>query len=354
MTSSAPRRSARTHERTRRSLPCPSGGATVVLLGVLLASAALLVPRPTAAQGVEERLRELGADNGRLYIRPVSTGLGAGMNSAWFESAETLDFLHVDVSLRAMGAIVPDQSDSFQPALPPSVTVEELSGRSFQDPYGTGAGLSTPTATGQGPGITVEPQGAFRDSLVANGLDPADFALAFPQGFDIPAVPLAVLQGTLGLAAGTETTFRLIPSLEIDEDLGAIQSFGVGLKHNLAHWFRGGLPVDFALAGGIQSFDAGQYLEADSRYAAAIASKELAVLTLFASGAIEDSDVDVSYTLENPRLPDAGTTISFSDEGQNSSRLTTGFNLDLLFLQLGAAYTMSTYDVANAHVGLRF
>lgn len=326
----------------------------LVLLAFLVASVALVAPRPSQAQGVEERIRELGADNGRLYLRPVATGLGAGMNSAWFESAGTLDFLHVNFGLRAMGTIVPDESDSFQPVLPASMTVDELGGQTFQDPYGTGEGLVTPTASGQGPGISVEPQGEFRDSLVANGLDPSGFALPFPQGFDVPAVPLAVLQGSLGLAAGTEVTLRLVPSVEFDQDIGSLQSFGFGLKHNVSQWFAGGFPLDLALAGGIQSFDAGDYLSADSRYAALVASKDLAALTLFASGAVEESDVDVSYTLENPRLPEAGTTISFSDEGQNSSRFTTGVNFDLLVLQAGASYTFSSYDVATAHLGLSF
>lgn len=322
---------------------------------VLVAAWGMLsAPTAARAQGVEERIRELGADNGLLYVRPLSTGLGAGMNSAWFESASTLDFLHVDVSLRAMGTIVPDESDGFEPVLPPSLTVGELDGQTFRNPFGSGAGLVTPTATGRGPGIRVEPQGAFRDSLAANGLDPSAFALLFPPGFDLPAVPLAMLQGSVGLAAGTEVTLRLLPDIEIDRDVGSLESFGFGLKHEVSRWLPDGFPLDLALAGGTQSFDAGDYLSAESRHLALIASKELAVLSLFASGALEESDVDVSYTLDNPRLPDSGTTIAFSDEGRNRSRLTTGFNLDLLFLQVGASYTFSSFDVATAHLGLRF
>lgn len=342
-------RRARVWRRARRR------AGAVVAIALLVASAALLVPGPMQAQGVEERIRVLEADNGRLYVRPVATGLGAGMNSAWFERAGTLDFLHVNLSVRAMGAIVPDESDRFRPVLPESVTVDELDGRTYTEPYGSGDGLVTPTATGTGPGVVVEPRGQLRQDLEDEpGVDPSDFALRFPRGFDIPAVPLAVLQGSIGLVAGTEATVRLVPSMEIDRDVGSLQSFGFGLKHNVSHWFADAVPLDLAVAGGIQSFEVGDYLEADSRYVAAIASKELAVLTLFASGALEESDVDVSYTLENPILPGSGTTVAFSDQGQNTSRLTTGFNLGLLFLQVGAAYTFSSYDVASVHLGLSF
>lgn len=343
----------RPRERTRPSSRSSRPAAAVLLLALLAAPAALLVPDRLEAQGIEEQLRALGVENGRLYVEPIVTGLGAGMNSSWFETAVPLEPLHFGFSVRGMGAVVPDERDAFRPVLPSTLVVEEL-GRTFEDPYGTGAGLSTPTATGVGPGVSVEPQGAFRDSLVANGLDPSDFALGFPRGFDIPAVPLAVFQGSAGLPAGTEATVRFVPSVEVDEDVGSLQSFGVGLKHSISQWFGGRSPVDLAVAGGIQSFDAGEYLAADSRYAAAVASKDLSVLTVFASGALEESDVDVSYTVENPRLPAEGTTISFSQEGENGSRLTTGFSLDLLFLRLGAAYTFSAFDVASAHLGLSF
>lgn len=329
-------------------------GAGLVLLALLVAAPALLAPEPGRAQGIGEELGGLAADNGRLYLRPVARGVGAGMSSAWLESAAALDPLHVSFGVRAVGTVIPDEGDLFAPVLPDRVTVEELGGQAFEHPYGSGAGLVTPTATGRGPGISVEPRGALRDSLVARGLDPAEFALAFPRGFDIPAVPLAVLQGSVGLPAGTEATVRVIPGLEVDEDIGSLTSFGAGLKHEVSRWLGSAFPLDVAVAAGLQSFDAGDYLSARSRHAALVASKELGALTLFASGALEKADVDVTYTLENPRLPGAGTTVAFSEEEGNRSRLTTGFNLDLLFLRVGADYTFSRYNVVSAHLGLGF
>ena len=321
---------------------------------LLAALAVLVLSAPLAAQSLEDRLRTLGTENARRYSHPVSSGLAAGLASGWHHSAETLDVLGVELSLQAMGAIVPQEDETFRPALPASITVPELDGRTFSDPYGTSTMIRTPTAVGQGAGSAIGPQGEFRQALEDQGLDPTDFVLRFPDGFDIPAVPMAVIQGSVGLPAGTEVTGRLIPSIEVDEDVGSLSSAGVGVKHSISQWIPGRTPVDLAVEGGVQSFEAGDYLEADSRHVALVVSRKVGVLTFYGSGGLEETDVDVSYTLDNPVPGEDDLEIAFRDQGENSSRFTAGFHLDLLFLQLGAGYTLAEYQVLNASVGLSF
>lgn len=314
---------------------------------------ALALAAPLRGQGLEDRLRSLGEENGRRYSHPVSAGLAAGLATGWFHSARPLDVLGVDLSVRAMGTLVPEEDETFRPVVPSSITVPELDGRTFSDPYGA-VTARTPTAVGAGPGVVLEPRGGFRQALESEGLDPADFALRFPDGFDIPAVPLAVLQGSVGLPLGTEVTARLIPSIEVDEDVGSLSSFGVGLKHSIDQWIPGRTPVDLAVEGGIQSFEAGDYLEADARHLSLVVSRTVGVLTLYGAGGLESTDIDVSYTLANPVPGEEDVEIAFSDEGENTSRLTGGFNLDLTFLQLNAGYTLAEYRVLNASFGLSF
>lgn len=318
--------------------------------------AALLVlalAAPLQGQGLEDRLRVLGEENGRRYSHPVSAGLAAGLATGWFHSARPLRPLGFDLSIRAMGTLVPEEDETFEPVLPSSITVPELDGRTFSEPYGA-VTARTPTAVGEGPGVTVELRPALRDSLEKYGLSRDRFDLRFPDGFDIPAVPLAVIQGSVGLPLGTEATARLIPSIEVDEDVGSLSSFGVGLKHSIDQWIPGRTPVDLALEGGIQSFEAGDYLEADSRHLSLVVSRTVGVLTFYGAGGLESTDIDVSYTLANPVPGEDDVEIAFSDEGENTSRLTAGFNLDLTFLQLNAGYTLADYQVLNASFGLSF
>ena len=98
----------------------------------------------------------------------------------------------------------------------------------------------------------------------------------------------------------------------------------------------------------------GDYLEADSRHATLVVSRSLSSLTLFVSGTAEATDYEVTYTLENPQLPDAGTTVSFEDEGANTAGLTAGLSLELLFVRLDASYSVSDYDVLRAGLGVGF
>ena len=342
---------ARADGRPRRHRPVALAGVLALVLAAGLLPA---LPAPAEGQGIEDRIRTLGLENGRFYSHPVSSGLGAGLTSGWFHSARALGPLEFEVGVRAVGGFVPPEDESFRPVLPQEISVPELDGRTFADPFGTGVGLSTPTAVGEGAGIAVEPQGAFRQALLDEGLDPADFALAFPRGFDLPAVPVGSLQLNVGVARGVEVVGRFVPRIELNEDLGAVQSVGGGLKLSVTDWLDVPTFLDLAVGGGLQSFEVGDYLTADSRHVSLMASKGFSGLTLFAAGTLESSNVDVTYTVENPRLPEGGTTVAFEDEGENSARFTTGFSLDILFLQLTADYAVSDYQVVSAGLGVRF
>lgn len=324
-----------------------------IALGGLLALAVLAIPAAAHAQDgdVEARIEQLGSENAKLYTHPVTSGFVAGMNSGWFHSAEPLSPLGIEVQLKVMGALIPEEDETFEPVLPDEISA---GGQTFQDPYVIRGGRTTsPTAVKDTTGATLELRDQVRQQMLASGVDPSKFEpIPFPRGFDIPAVPMATIQGNLGLPLGTEASVRFVPSVELDPDAGSVESFGVGGKHSVSQWLGDGFPLDLAVAGGFQSFDVGTYMEADTKQFSVIASKNLAVLTLFGSVGWESSDVKVEYTLQNPKLPDSGTRIAFEDEGENERRATLGFGLDLLFLKLNAAYSFAEYPVATASAGL--
>lgn len=110
-----------------------------LLLAVLFALliAVLGLPSRASAQGLEDRLEQLGSENARLFLHPVAAGLGAGLNSGFFHTAGVHEPLGFDVSVRAMGSPVPADDERFRPLLP--ATVED-GGRAFDDPYARDAG----------------------------------------------------------------------------------------------------------------------------------------------------------------------------------------------------------------------
>jgi hypothetical protein len=342
---------------TRREAPRhPEGHLPTAARGLAIGALLVLaVPAASAAQNVEDQLRTLTEENARLYARPVTAGLGAAMNSGWFQGAGIQDPPGFSLDLRLMGAMVPKEDETFTPDLPRSVTVEfDGQSRTYQDPYGQAAGFTTPTVAGEGEGVTVEPQGQLRSDLEDAGEDPSDYALRFPDGLDVPAVPMVVPQASVVLPMSTEVAVRWMPSIQVAGEIGEVKALGVGLRHSLSAWLLDDAPVDVAVSGGIQRFEAGDYLTADSRTVGLTVSKTLSILTLYASGGLEGSDVDVTYQLENPALSESGRTVEFRDQGANEERLSVGLSLDVLFLEFSADYTASNYEVVHASVGLGF
>ncbi|MFQ5889810.1 MAG: DUF6588 family protein [Gemmatimonadota bacterium] len=321
----------------------------------LIAVTAALVglPDSAGAQTIEESLRRLGTENAILYAHPVVSGVGAALNSGFYHTARAHSPLGFDFGIRAMGAFVPAADRAFVPILPASL---EYRGITYADPYGSppGVPLESPTALGEGTGIVLMPQGGYRQALLAAGENPDDFNIQFPEGFDFPAVPMAVAQLGLGVGFGTDAMVRFIPSVQLSQDVGSVSLFGVGLKHQIDRWFPGPSPVNLSASFGWQRLEVGSYLEARAKHASLIASRDVAFLTLYAGGTLEDTDVDIEYTVSNaagiPGVPADGEVIAFTDDSDNSARFTVGSTFNLLLLRLNVDYSFSDYNVLNVNL----
>ena len=320
-------------------------------LALGLASASLAgLPQRVVAQDISESLSTLNEENGKLYIGPLSTGLAAALNSGLYHTAQVHDVLGFNAGFRVMGSLVPEDLDTFTPVLPDSVVVE---GRTFYDPYVPAGGslLTSPTVTGKGDGILLSPQGEFRDSLLALGENPADYAIRFPQGFDIPVAPYAAIQGALGIPLGTELVLRFIPSFTPSDDVGSISMIGGAIKHSLDQWLSVDPPLNVALAFGFQHFKVGDYLDANSTQFSLIASKRLSVVTLYGAGTLENANLDISYEFEPDIIADVPfelEKIEFRQETPNDVTLKLGATLALGPVGLNTEYTVASRDVFTA------
>lgn len=318
---------------------------------LLAAVAGLTLPGGSDAQTVTDRLTTLAEENARLYLQPVSSGLGAGLNAGFFETAGSGDGVHVRVGLQASGSLVPEGGTTFEPVLPGQITFRD---RTFEDPYAIeGDRATTPTALGEGDGAVLDPSGDFRSALIQAGEDPEQYRVPFPAGVDLPGVPMALAEASVTLPTGTAVMGRFLPELEISSKVGALRSYGGAVRQSLTA-FIDRPPLDVGVAAGIQKLTLGDVVEATGRSASLIVSRDLDLITLFASGGVEESTVDVSYTVENPGSnpgqPADGTTIDFEAEGENETRFTGGIRLDLFVARLSISYTRSEYDVLQTRL----
>ncbi|HUH13854.1 MAG TPA: DUF6588 family protein [Longimicrobiales bacterium] len=318
-----------------------AASATVLALAV----AAALVPRAAVAQeddDVLERLRAFAQDNGTLYIEPITSGLGLALTQGTLFTARPQGLYHFDVGVAISGSIVPDEKDTFRPVLPTSITFD---GQTILNPYGASANAPlTATATGAeegGVSIPLTPEAA--QTVSANGGDPNDFTLEFLGGLEIPAIPFAVLQASAGLPLGTEIWIRMIPEIEIAEEVGTLSAFGFGIKHSLSQYIPGS-PVDFAVTFDRQGVKVGEYLDGSGTSFGVAASRSLGPLTVFAAGTQQTGSVDVRYTFDSdvPGVP--GESVFFENDIESTVRLTGGVTLSLLWLKLSGAYSVADYD----------
>jgi len=310
-----------------------------------------LAPAVATAQDISESLSSLNEENGKLYIGPLSTGVAAALNSGFYHTGAVHDVLGFDIGIRVMGSFVPEDLDTFSPVLPDSV---EVLGRVFYDPYvpAPGGPAVTPAVSGTGAGILLTPHGAFRDSLLARGEDPDDYAVRFPEGFDIPIAPYAAIQGAIGIPLGTELVLRFIPSFTPDDDVGSISMIGGAVKHSLDQWLSSPAPLDVSLAFGFQHFKVGDYLDANSTQFSLIASKTLSAVTVYGAGTLESANLDISYDFRpdiSGDVPDLPLEpVEFTQETPNEVTLKLGATLAFGPVGVSAEYTVASRDVLTA------
>ena len=333
------------------------------MLRACVLATALLVTAPHAARAqdrsVLDALQALAEENASLYVEPLTVGLGIGLNTGFNATAATHEVLGFDIGVRVVGALVPDELDFFQ-AIPPSSFT--FNGTTYQDPYApAGGSLTTPTVTGPGEGRLgtgeandLEPQGDFRQDLILAGENPDDYNIPFPEGFDLPGVPFAVIQGSLGIPLGTDLTVRFIPAVEVHEDVGDVEAFGFGIRHSVSQWFPTPLPVDLAVSLGWQDLSVGEYLDASGTNYGAVVSKDFGVIALYGAGYVSTADVDVTYTFEGTQgIPPQ--TIRLTQDLDTQTRFAVGLNLDLLVLDLSAEYALGgEMDSLSGQVGFSF
>ncbi|MEN8375564.1 MAG: DUF6588 family protein [Gemmatimonadota bacterium] len=319
-------------------------GRSALATAVAVATLAFHAPASSAQDSeIIRQIEVLARDNAPLYLSPITEGVSAALNRGTFYSAKPHGAFGFEIGLAAMGAFVPDFAETFVPVLPGEVTFD---GQTFLNPYGTAAG-ATPTVAGDGDGVVIQPGPELTAAALAAGQDPAELALPFPQGLDIPVVPFAVIQAAIGLPGGTEVSVRGFPTIEVHDDVGEIRALGFSATHSISQY----LPMTaLSLAAHVawQSADVGDYLDAEAFAYGLLASLDAGPVSIFGSGLREDPEVTLAYTVSNPTgnpaLPRDGLRVAVAPDLDQTTRFTAGATLHLLAFKLSAAWTFGDYE----------
>jgi len=273
------------------------------------------------------------------YIGPLGNSLGAALNNGWYNTAKPHSLGGFDITITANIVMVPTNAKTFN--------ISKSNGGAF-------SGGETPTILGSGD-----------VSQVAFSSQSSDM----PKGFNIPIIPLPMLQAGVGLIKGTELDFRYMPELKIGS-AGKVGLFGIGLKHDILQWVPivDKIPIDLSIQAGytklsseIELIDPTGHtapqanLDVSATTVNLILSKKLLMFTPYLGLGYNSTrttfNVDGKYEIAGyPFDVNELTKIDF--ESNNNFRANIGFRFNMAIIALQANYTFAEYPTATLGVGV--
>jgi len=326
------------------------------------------------AQDLEETLNNLSEIAGKGYVAPLVTGFGSNLNGGWFHKAPGPKILGLDFELGvvAMGTLLSDEDRTFStsglfqfnreqatilasdvPVLVRDAVIDEIIQQDFE------VGISGPTAIGsKSENVKIAFSG---ETILGEDIPAQVIELTEVTGLieDLEILPLAAPQASIGTLFGTPLTFRYLPGIDIDEEIGEINYFGFGIQHNPEIWFANPLPIDIAAGFFTQTLEIGDYVKATTTSFGINASKQLGPgflnLTPYAGFMFESSNLEFTYdyNIDTPAGP-AAQSIHFDMDGDNKNRITLGLSLKLGLFNINADYNIGKVNSATAGLMIGF
>ncbi len=287
-----------------------------ILIGIFLVSPIV------AFSQVDQNLGSFPESAAKGYIQPLVDVMGANLNSGLYHTASMSKFFGFYVGVKGMAVFVPSSMKKFTAEL----------GSDYNP-----SRVETATVFGDKDGGA---RTRYRNLQDVN----------LPGGIGLKLVPLAVPQVSLS-TMNSELLVRFVPSIKINDDVGSVNLFGIGLGHSISQYIPM-FPINVAVQGVYQQLKVGSYLKATALNVNVHASKSFIFFTLYGGLGYETFSADINYSYKPP----IGTTqeISLSLKGKNNFRATAGLKLGLAIFDLNVDYSIGSVNVLSAGFGFSF
>lgn len=366
---------------------------------LLVVCSPMLAQTSGGSNTFEGTLQNIAGDAAKGYVAPIVSGFGSDLNGGWFHKSPSAKMFGFDLEfgLIAMGTTFKDENKTFSssgsfsfnysmaqglvPAavIPNSATISGVTvvltpqqKDDIRNQIASQLAQATFNVTIGGPTII----GATTDSVrvgfsglnqtfnVTNiaGVSGANAAIpvVLPStstvlpisGYleNLSLLPLGAPQLSLGTIVGTQVTFRYLPEYELDAKMGKFKYFGWGLQHNPGIWFPNPLPINICASFFTQKLDLGTVFSTTATAYGINISKTFGPgalnITPYAGFMLESSKMTFTYTSQVDIGPGQSrpVTVNFELEGENTSRITLGLSLKLLFININADYNIAKYN----------
>ena len=346
------------------------------------------------SEDLEATLKRLSEAAAQGYVGPIVSAFGSNLNGGWFHRTPPPKIfgLNIEFGLVGMGTFIPEGEDVRHFETSGSFRFNQAQGTEIVQASGLGlppqteaalidafthtsfnVGIEGATIIGESDdyiqisfgGATINFVDPVTGLPITQTVDPYVVSLDF-GGLgdflaDIPFIPFAAPQASIGTILGTQAVFRYIPEIEIPlvditKDIGTFSWFGWGVQHNPAVFFPTPLPLDVSLSFFKQSLKLGTVFEAKTTAYGLTVSKKLGIglfnITPYAGYLIEKSTLNFSYqfTLDEGTPFVQNFDVDFELEGENKSRIIVGLSMKLLMFNINADYNIGNYNSVTVGV----
>lgn len=377
------------------------------LIAILLI---ILFAQNLPAEDLKNILQGLGQGVAKAYVSPLTNSFGSNITSGWVHRAAPNKFLGIDIELNVIMMATPFNDDNKKfnvggnfnyvfTASDATTIADKFDYSSIKapgDPDGTSPETTTlrnqvknelitqlqgnsltylieisgPTVVGKKDeylNVKFLPQDLILNvegqNYTVKVNNPIDQQITSIYGFldGLPMLPFGVPQLTLGTVYGTQVTFRGLPSVKINDDLGDFSYFGFGLNHNIDQWIPAPIPLNISAGFFIQNMKVGDIFKSKATTFGIFASKTFGFaflsVTPYGNLTFENSTTTVSYNLQvlNPITNNPESIpLSFDLSGGNKTKLALGAAFKLGLINLNFEYGIAKYNTLSAGVGFIF
>lgn len=275
------------------------------------------------------------------YFTPMAKSFGGSLNNGWCNTAKPHSLGGFDITFTLNTAIIPNTEETFN--------IKDAGGNTFTS-------NETEASTVFGSKETT--------TMYYNSVDLTQGGGEFemPGGFNIPAMPLPMIQAGIGLIKNTAVDIRYMPMLNVGDNIN-VNLFGVGVKHDLLQWIPvvgDAIPMSLSLQGGYTSLNteleiSKQKVSLSTRATTInlVASKKLLMVTTYAgigyNSATTIFTADANFDLTGVQF-DNKVEVPF--ESNNNLRANIGLRLKITVITIQADYTFTEYPTATLGLGV--
>jgi hypothetical protein len=174
-------------------------------------------------------------------------------------------------------------------------------------------------------------------------------AYTFPAGLGVRFLSLAVPQLALSIS-GTELTGRFF-AYEYKDEIGKINLFGIGLRHDIGKYFMKDNNWILSLSGLYQKIKAGAYLDLSTYNGALTIGQQSKHVYYFIQGGYQSGTLKGNYKHYNGEIFEQ-VSVNLKNDNPIFVGAAIGLNLGLLQLQVQASGL--TPVIGSFIIGLKF